>query len=83
MKNKDKTYIKKLISKYSLKEKKNYPLSANSFSEEDLIEGIKIILSKRLTMSRVTQKFERQFAKGNLLVSRALSVGSGKFSGQK
>ena len=63
MKDKDKTYIKKLISKYSLKEKKKYPLSANSFSEEDLIEGIKIILSKRLTMSRVTQKFERQFAK--------------------
>jgi len=76
MKNKDKIYIKKLISKYSIKENKSYPLSANSFSEEDLIEGIKIILSKRLTMSRVTQRFEKQFAK-YIGSKHALMVNSG------
>ena len=63
MKSNHKNLIKKLISNYSVQENRTYPLSADSFSDDDLIEGIKIILSKRLTMSKVTKKFEEEFAK--------------------
>ena len=63
MKSNHKNLIKKLISNYSFQENRTYPLSADSFSDDDLIEGIKIILSKRLTMSKVTKKFEEEFAK--------------------
>ena len=58
MKSSDKKYIKKLIANYSFPEKRKYPLSANSFSNADLIEGIKVILSKRLTMSHITQNLK-------------------------
>ena len=63
MKSNHKNLIKKLISSYSVQENRTYPLSADSFSDDDLVEGIKIILSKRLTMSKVTKKFEEEFAK--------------------
>jgi len=76
MKSSDKKNIKKLIANYSFPEKRKYPLSANSFSNADLIEGIKVILSKRLTMSHITQKFEKQFAK-KIGSKYALMVNSG------
>ena len=52
--------IKKLIQK----ENKNYskyfyPLLENAFSKEDLIAGIKVITSGKLTMSEKTRRFEK------------------------
>ena len=76
MKNSHKKVIKKLISSYSIQEKRVYPLSADSFSDNDLIEGIKVILSKRLTMSNITKKFETEFAK-KIGSKHALMVNSG------
>ena len=76
MKNSHKKVIKKLISNYSIQEKRVYPLSADSFSDNDLIEGIKVILSKRLTMSNITKKFETEFAK-KIGSNHALMVNSG------
>ena len=63
MNKKDFNYLNKLIDKNSKKEKNVYQLSPNSFSNKDMIEGIKVLLSKKVTMSEVTKKFEREFAK--------------------
>ena len=48
---------------YTNKEKNIYQLSPNSFSNKDIIKGIKVLLSKRITMGEITKKFEREFAK--------------------
>ena len=40
-----------------------FPLKDSTFRNRDLIEGIKVILSKDVTMSKVTKKFEREFSK--------------------
>ena len=40
-----------------------YPLLSNAFSNEDIIEGQKILKSKQITMSVKTKLFERKFAK--------------------
>ncbi len=63
MNKKDFNYLNKLIDKNSKKEKNIYQLSPNSFSNKDMIEGIKVLLSKKVTMSEITKKFEREFAK--------------------
>ena len=63
MNKKDFNYLNKLIDKNSKKEKNVYQLSPNSFSNKDMIEGIKVLLSKKVTMSEITKKFEREFAK--------------------
>ena len=55
--------LKKIIDKNSEKTSKNYQLSPNSFSNEDIIEGIKVIVSKKITMSKKTIEFEKKFAK--------------------
>ena len=45
--------------------KKNfkYPLHENAFSSSDIIEGIKVLLSKQITMSKKTLEFEKYFTK--------------------
>jgi CDP-6-deoxy-D-xylo-4-hexulose-3-dehydrase len=63
MKLKEKKYLDKLIDKYSIKDSNKYLLSPNSFSNEDIISGIQILLSKKVTMSNLTKKFEYEFAK--------------------
>ncbi len=63
MKLKEKKYLSNLIDKYEKKDSSKYLLSPNSFSNEDIISGIKILLSKRITMSEITEKFEYEFAK--------------------
>ena len=63
MKLKEKKYLNKLIDKYSIKDSNKYLLSPNSFSNEDIISGIQILLSKKVTMSNLTKKFEYEFAK--------------------
>ena len=40
-----------------------FPLKDSTFRNKDLIEGIKVILSKNVTMSKVTKKFEKVFSK--------------------
>ena len=49
---------------------------ARFFSNNDLIEGVKVLLSGRLTMSEITKKFELQFAK-YVGSKHALMVNSG------
>ena len=47
-----------LINKYRKKTNKyKYPILDDAFSNKDLIEGIKVILSGQLTMSDKTLKF--------------------------
>ena len=58
--------IKKIIEKKSRRSSKYfYPLLKNALSTEDLMSGIKVIISGQLTMSRKTKKFEKNFAKKN------------------
>ncbi len=40
-----------------------YPLLSNAFSKSDISCGIKVLKSKRITMSTITKNFEKQFAK--------------------
>ena len=71
--------LKKQIKKYfekNKKENKNYPLLDDAFSFEDLMKGIEIILSKKITMGEVTHNFENEFAK-YLNVKYALMTNSG------
>jgi len=63
MKLSEKKFIKKLIKKEHAKSKFTYSLSPNSFSDEDLIKGIEVLLTKKITMSSITKKFEKEFAK--------------------
>ncbi len=63
MKNKDLNILNKLIDKSTKKEKNIYQLSPNSFSNKDVVEGIKVLLSKKITMGEITKKFQREFAK--------------------
>ncbi len=60
---KETRYLNKLIDKNVIKENKIYSLSPNSFSNNDIIEGIKVLLSNKITMSKITKKFENEFAK--------------------
>ena len=76
MKLSEKNFIKKLIKKEQTKSKFTYSLAPNSFSDEDLIKGIEVLLTKKITMSSITKKFEKEFAK--YIGSRyALMVNSG------
>ena len=43
---KEKFLIKKLINKYSDQDKNKYLLSPNSFSNNDIIKGVEVLLSK-------------------------------------
>ena len=63
MKLSEKKFIKKLIKKEQVKSKFTYSLSPNSFSDEDIIKGIEVLLTKKITMSSITKKFEKEFAK--------------------
>jgi len=63
MKLSEKKFIKKLIKKKQAKSKFTYSLSPNSFSDEDIIKGIEVLLTKKITMSSITKKFEKEFAK--------------------
>ena len=46
-----------------MKKKIYYPLLEDAFSKEDIELGIKVLKSKKLTMSKLTQNFEKRFAK--------------------
>ena len=62
------------------KEKKRskhfFPIKDSTFRNKDLIEGINVILSKDVTMSKVTKKFEKVFCK-KMRTPYSLMVNSG------
>ena len=63
---KDTRYLNKLIDRFSFykNERTNYyPLLEKGFTKEDIIKGIEVLLSKKLTMSEITKKFELAFSK--------------------
>ena len=76
MNSKDKKFLKKIISKYSKNEKKKYLLTPDSFSNDDIIAGAQTLLKKQITMSVLTKKFEKEFAK-YVGAKYALMVNSG------
>ena len=41
----------------------NYSLLDDAFSNEDILAGIDVLLSKKITMGEITYNFEKQFAK--------------------
>ena len=53
-----------------------FPVKNQTFRNKDLIEGIKVILTKEVTMSKVTKKFEKEFSK-KLSMNYSLMVNSG------
>ena len=69
--------IKKIFTQKLSKNKKfSYPLLTDGYSSSDLQEASKVLLSGRLTMSQVTKKFEKYFAK-KIGAKYALMVNSG------
>ena len=55
----------------------HFPLKDATFRNKDLIEGIKVILSQNMTMSKITEKFEKKFsAKLKALHSSMVNSGS-------
>ena len=59
-------YLKGIINKYSKRTEVSkfiHPLHNNAFSNEDILEGIEVLLSQKLTMSKITEEFEYEFAK--------------------
>ena len=57
-------------------QKLTYPLHENAFSSKDVKEGMRVLLSKNITMGKETNKFEKYFAK-KLGVKYAVMVNSG------
>ena len=72
----EKITINKIINRNLEQNPNDYLLSPNSFSNEDIMEGIKIIVTKKITMSKRTKIFEQRFAKF-LGCKYALMVNSG------
>jgi CDP-6-deoxy-D-xylo-4-hexulose-3-dehydrase len=58
-------FLLKIINRYSPKnsDTKKYPLLENAFSHSDILKGINVLLSRRITMSQITKRFEMQFGK--------------------
>ena len=67
---------KALTTKEIKRSKHLFPLKDSTFRNKDLIEGIKVILSKDVTMSKVTKKFEKTFSK-KIKIPYSLMVNSG------
>ena len=67
------------LQRKSINKKKSrffYPLLNDPFNKQDLLEGIKVILSKQMTMSDKTINFEKNFKK-KIKVKNSLMVNSG------
>ena len=62
---KDYLYLEKLLKKFNKNtySEKKYPLLEDGFTEIDIIKGIEVLLSKKITMSTITKKFEFEFGK--------------------
>lgn len=68
--------LRKRIKNNTEKISKNYKLLEDAFSFEDIMSGVEVLLSKKITMGEITKKFELEFAK-YLNVKYALMVNSG------
>ena len=69
--------IKKIFVQNKSNSKKfSYPILSDGYSSSDLQEASKVLLSGRLTMSNITKKFEKYFAK-KIGSKYALMVNSG------
>ena len=67
------------LQKKTINKKKGkffYPLLNDPFNKQDLLEGIKVIRSKQMTMSKKTVNFEKIFKK-KIKVKNSLMVNSG------
>ena len=54
--------LEKEFNKIKLRKNKYfYPLNSENLRNRDLAQGIKVIFSKQITMSNVTNKFENIF----------------------
>ena len=51
------------LNKTNLKSSNSYPLLEKGFSNEDIMRGIEVLLSRKITMSDITKKFEDYFSK--------------------
>ncbi len=63
---KDAKFLESIINKFSKSNNKNinqYPLLEKGFSNEDIMRGMEVLLSRKLTMSEITKKFEHYFSK--------------------
>jgi len=67
---------KALKTKEKKRSKYLFPIKDSTFRNKDLIEGIKVIFSKEVTMSKVTKKFEKIFSK-KIKIPYSLMVNSG------
>ena len=66
MNSKEKKFLENLINKYSKKKfskKVLYPLIDDAFSANDILKGIEVMLTGKITMLEITQQFECEFAK--------------------
>ena len=58
---------KNLLNLFNIKKQniKNfyYPLHEDALNNEDLVEGVKVLISRQLTMSKKTSEFENYFKK--------------------
>ena len=76
---KDTIYLESLIKKYAKIDKSDqniYPLLEKGFTSLDILKGIEVLLSRKITMSNITRKFEDEF--GKFIGSKyALMVNSG------
>ena len=63
---KDEKFLVKLINKLeNIKSSKinQFPLLEKGFTSQDIMRGIEVLLSRNITMSNLTKKFESEFAK--------------------
>ena len=63
---KDAKFLEAIVNKLNKKNFKNsnsYPLLEKGFSNEDIMSGIEVLLSGKITMSEITKKFENYFSK--------------------
>ena len=60
---KDTIYLEGLIKKYEKLNQNIFPLLEKGFTSLDILKGIEVLLSKKITMSNITRKFENEFGK--------------------
>ena len=51
--------ILKFINQISKGKNMKYPLSPNSFSDDDIYQAAKVLFSKNITMGKITKNFEK------------------------
>ncbi len=62
----DKFFLEKLIKKFDRDhqtKEQRYPLLEKGFTSNDIMRGIEVLLSRKITMSNLTKKFEKEFSK--------------------